>query len=61
MLLKSDDTFVGSPARSGGMPPGKILNLGSLKLHFLHFEGTFEQNIKVLNLIFDSVSKGVNR
>ena len=30
----------------------KNLNYGSLKRHFLHFEGTLEQNIKVLNDIF---------
>ena len=30
---------------SGGMPPGNVLKFGSLKWHFLHFEGTFEQNI----------------
>ena len=37
---------------SGGLgewPPGNILNFGSLKRHFLDFEDTFEQNIKVLN------------
>ena len=38
----SDDTIVGG---SGGIPPGNILKFGSLKRHFLHFEGTFEQNI----------------
>ena len=37
-------------------PPGKNFNFGSLKWHFLHFE----QNIKVLNHIFNSVSKGIN-
>ena len=30
----------------------KFLNYGSLKRHLLHFEGTLEQNIKVLNVIF---------
>ena len=30
---------------SGGMPPGNFWKFGSLKRHFLHFEGTFEQNI----------------
>ena len=38
----SDNTIVGG---SGGIPPGNFLKLGSLKRHFLHFEGTFEQNI----------------
>ena len=37
----SDDTIVGG---SGGMPPGNCLKFGSLKRHFMHFEGTFEQN-----------------
>ena len=41
--------------------PRKSLNFGSLKCHFLHFEDTFEKNIKVLNHIFNSVSKSVNR
>ena len=31
---------------------GNYLNYGSLKRHFLHFEGTLQQNIKVLNDIF---------
>ena len=31
------------------------LDLGSLKRHFQHFEDTFEQNIKVSNLIVNSV------
>ena len=54
--LKNDDTLLG---RSGGMPV-KFFNFVSLKRHFLHFKGTFEQNIKVLNHIFNSVSKGIN-
>ena len=29
------------------MSPGTFLKFGCLKRHFLHFEGTFEQNIKV--------------
>ena len=33
----------------GACSAGKFLNYGSLKRHFLHFEGTLEQNIKVLN------------
>ena len=28
-------------------PPGNFLKFGSLKWHFLHFEGTFEQVIYV--------------
>ena len=32
---------------SGSMPSGKCLNFGTLKRYFLHFEGTFEENIKV--------------
>ena len=28
-----------------GMTPRNVLNFGSLKRHFLHFEGTFERNI----------------
>ena len=35
---------------------GKYLKFESLKWHFLHLEGTFEQNIKVFNHIFNSVS-----
>ena len=34
---------------------GKFLNFESLKRHFLHFEGTFKQSIKVFNHIFNSV------
>ena len=48
---KSDDTFLGV---SGGMSPGNILDFGSLKRHFQHFEVTFEQNIKVSNHIVNS-------
>ena len=29
----------------GGPPPGNFLKFGSLKRHFLNFEGTFGQNI----------------
>ena len=53
-LLKSDDTFLGGPRVCS---PGNILNFGSLVRNFLHFEGTFEQNIKILNHIFNSVNK----
>ena len=35
--------------RFRAMPPGKFLKFGSRKWHFLHFECTFEQNLKVLN------------
>ena len=38
-----------------GMPPW-ILGLWNSISIFLHFKGTFEQNIKVLNHIFNSVS-----
>ena len=31
----------------GACSPGNVLEFGSLKRHFLHFEGTFEQNIYV--------------
>ena len=41
---------------SGGMSPGNVLDLGSLKRHFQHFEDSFEQNIKVSNQIVNSVS-----
>ena len=41
---------------SGGMSPGNVLDLGSLKRHFQHFEDSFEQNIKVSNHIVNSVS-----
>ena len=34
----------------GVSPPISILNFRSLKQHFLHFQDTFEQNIKVLIL-----------
>ena len=37
---------------AGACFPGKFLNYGSLKRHFLHFEGILEQNFKVLNDIF---------
>ena len=33
----------------------KCLKFGSPRWHFLHFEGTFEQNLKVSNHIFNSV------
>ena len=58
VIKKLRQIFRGGP---GVCPPGNILNFGSLKRHFLHFEGTFEQNIKVLNHIFNTVNKGVNR
>ena len=32
---------------SGGMPPGKCLNLESLKCHFLDFGGRFDRNLMV--------------
>ena len=35
---------------------GKFLNYGSLKRHFLHFEGTLEQNIRLHDLISDSLT-----
>ena len=38
----SDDTILGGP---GASPPENFLKFGSLKRHFLHFEGTFEENI----------------
>ena len=41
-----------SVGRSGGMTPGNVFNFESLKRYFPHSEGTFEQNIKVLNNIF---------
>ena len=37
------------------MLPENVLDFGSLKRHFQHFEGTFEQNIKVSNHIFNRV------
>ena len=50
----SDDTIVGGP----GYPPGNFLKFGSLKWHFVHFEGAFVQNLKVLNgRFFNSVSQ----
>ena len=39
------------------MPPPRNI----FERHFLHFEGTFELNIEVINHIFNSVSKAVNR
>ena len=39
----------------GGMPPRKYLKFGSRKWHFLHFEDTFEQNLKVSNHIWQSI------
>ena len=45
-----DDTFVGG---SRGMPRQNFFEVyGSLKRHLLHFEGSLEQNIKVLPDIF---------
>ena len=46
---------------SGGMSLGNVLDLGSLKRHFQHFEGTFEQNIKVSNHIINSVSHHISK
>ena len=45
-------TLLGGP---GACSPGKCLNLGSLKWHFLHFAGTFEQILKSLNHVFCSM------
>ena len=52
----SNDTIVGG---SGGIPPPEnFLKFGSLKWHFVHFEGAFVQNLKVLNgIFFNSVSQ----
>ena len=44
---------------SGGMSPGNVLDLESLKRHFQHFEDTFELNIKVSNHIVNSVSNHI--
>ena len=41
---------------SGSMFPENVLDFGSLKRHFLHFEDTFEQNIKVSNHIIIRLS-----
>ena len=39
-------------------PHGNFLKFGSLKWHFVHFEGAFVQNLKVLNgRFFNSVSQ----
>ena len=38
------------------MFPENVLDFGSLKRHFLHFEDTFEQNIKVSNHIIIRLS-----
>ena len=38
----SDDTML---VGSGGILPRTFFEIGSLKRLFLHFEGTFEQNI----------------
>ena len=43
-LGQSDNIFLGGP---GAWPPGNLLNFGSRKWHFVHFEDTFEQNLKV--------------
>ena len=40
----------------GSMFPENVLDFGSLKRHFLHFEDTFEQNIKVSNHIIIRLS-----
>ena len=63
MSVKNDVTFFfffffwgggggGGGGLSGACSAGKCVNYGSLKRHFLHFEDTLEQNIKVLNDIF---------
>ena len=44
LQAKCDETFLGV---RGDVPPGILLNFGSPKQHFPHFEDTFEQNIKV--------------
>ena len=45
-----DDTFVGG---SRGVPRRNCFEVyGFVKRHFLHFEGSLEQNIKVLHDIF---------
>jgi hypothetical protein len=38
------EVFLGG---SGRMPPGKFLNLESLKCHFLDFGGRFDRNLMV--------------
>ena len=38
------------------MPPENVLDFGSLKRHFQHFEDTFEQNIKISIHIVNRVS-----
>ena len=43
----------------GAWPPWNVFNFGSLKRHFPHSEGTFEQNIKVLNNIFLTVYRTI--
>ena len=53
-IRKSDDTSLGNPS---ARPNGKYLNFESLKWHFVHFQGTFLENIKVFNHIFNSVSQ----
>ena len=56
MLVKNDVTFCNDRFVFGGGPgawsAGKFFNYGSLKRHLVHFEGTLEQHIKVLNDIF---------
>ena len=46
------DFFSGGEGGAGAWSAGQFLDYGSLKRHLLHFEGTLEQNIKVLNVIF---------
>ena len=53
LQAKCDETFLGV---RGDVPPGIILNFGSLKQHFPHFEDTFEQNIKSEIPFFNRVS-----
>ena len=53
-LVKSNNSFLWwhMSRGSGGIYPGTIFEIWSRKRHFLHFEGTYEQNAKVLNHIF---------
>ena len=54
LQAKCDETFLGV---RGDVPPGILLNFGSLKQHFPHFEDTFEQNIKSEIPFFNRVSR----
>ena len=51
-LGQSDDIFLGAP---GAYPLENVFKFGSRKCHFLHFEDTFEQNLKVSNHIWQSI------